>query len=70
MVNPVDGLSPREREIMNFVARGLTNRQIATRLQPPCAAETVKSHLSDVFLKLGAKNRAEAAAVWSRLVNE
>lgn len=70
MVNPVDGLSPREREIMSFVARGLTNKQIATRLRPPCAAETVKSHLRDVFLKLGVKNRAEAVAEWSRLVNE
>lgn len=52
---------------MNLVAKGLTNKQIANRLRPTCATETVKGHLSDVFLKLGVKNRAEAAAVWARL---
>jgi DNA-binding NarL/FixJ family response regulator len=53
-------LSHREREIMTFVARGLTNREIATRLF--LSESTVKTHLSSAFRKLDARSRADAVA--------
>ena len=67
MVNPLDKLSPREREILRLVAHGRANKQIATELQPPCAEGTVKVHLKRAYVELGVANRAEAAALWVRL---
>jgi DNA-binding NarL/FixJ family response regulator len=54
-------LSHREREILELVATGLTNRQIADRLF--VAESTVKSHLSSSLHKLDVRSRAEAAAL-------
>jgi DNA-binding NarL/FixJ family response regulator len=54
-------LSFRERQMLAFVAGGLTNGEIAARL---CLAEsTVKSHISSLFAKLGVHSRAEASAL-------
>jgi DNA-binding NarL/FixJ family response regulator len=53
-------LSHREKEIMALVARGLTNREIATRLF--LSESTVKTHLSSAFRKLDARSRADAVA--------
>jgi DNA-binding NarL/FixJ family response regulator len=44
-------LAPREREILTFVARGLTNREIAERLE--IGEESVKTYLERAFGKLG-----------------
>jgi DNA-binding NarL/FixJ family response regulator len=53
-------LSPREREVLVLVARGLTNRQIAERLD--IGPETVKTLVGRAFAKLGVRRRAEAVA--------
>ena len=53
-------LSHREKEIMALVARGLTNREIATQLF--LSESTVKTHLSSAFRKLDARSRADAVA--------
>jgi DNA-binding NarL/FixJ family response regulator len=55
-------LTAREREIAGKVAQGLKNYEIACDLG--CGEQTVKNHLSAIFLKLGIKNRA-SLAVWA-----
>jgi DNA-binding CsgD family transcriptional regulator len=54
------GLTPREREVIEVVAEGATDREVAARLV--IAERTVKTHLQSVFRKLGARNRTEAVA--------
>ncbi|MGI9557819.1 MAG: response regulator [Solirubrobacterales bacterium] len=56
-----DGLTPRERAVLSFVAHGRTNREIAESLF--IAETTVKTHLKSIFGKLEVRNRSEAAAV-------
>jgi DNA-binding NarL/FixJ family response regulator len=51
-------LTARERDVLSRVARGATNREIATELQ--IGDETVKTLLARAFRKLGARRRAEA----------
>jgi DNA-binding NarL/FixJ family response regulator len=55
------GLTPREREILDLLTRGLTNRQIAERLG--LAGKTVSNLVSSVLAKLGAGDRLEAAQI-------
>jgi DNA-binding NarL/FixJ family response regulator len=52
--------SLREKQVLQLVAEGLTNAEIADRLF--LSESTVKSHLSSSFRKLGVSSRAEAAA--------
>jgi DNA-binding NarL/FixJ family response regulator len=54
----VDPLTSREIEILQLLALGLTNKQIAARLK--ISAHTVKFHVSAIFSKLGTNNRVEA----------
>jgi NarL family two-component system response regulator LiaR len=54
-------LSQREREVLELLAEGLSNAEIAERLFVSIAA--VKYHVSNVLSKLGATNRTEAVAV-------
>lgn len=54
-------LSAREREVLALVAKGTSNREIAAGLF--ISEATVKTHLTHVFAKLGAKDRAAAVAV-------
>lgn len=51
-------LTPRETEILQYVAQGLTNKQIARNLS--ISEHTVKFHISSIYSKLGASNRTEA----------
>jgi DNA-binding NarL/FixJ family response regulator len=67
-LNPVDGNQPtdaklteREQEILDALADGLTNKQIAKRLW--LTQQTVKFHLSSIYRKLGVSSRTEAVAV-------
>ena len=55
-------LTPREREIMNLIAQGLTNGQIAERFV--LSEKTVKNHVNRIYAKLDVSNRAQAAAMW------
>lgn len=52
------GITPRELEILGLIATGLSNREIADRLF--VSENTVKTHSSRVFDKLGAKRRTQA----------
>ena len=54
-------LSDREREVLRLVARGRANQQIARDLG--IAERTVKFHMTSIFNKLGADNRAQAVAI-------
>ena len=57
-------LTPTELQVVDLVAEGLTNPQIAERLFMGRA--TVKTHLEHVFTKLGVHTRAELAAQAAR----
>lgn len=52
------GITPRELEILGLIAAGLSNREIAERLF--VSENTVKTHSSRLFEKLGAKRRTQA----------
>jgi DNA-binding NarL/FixJ family response regulator len=54
-------LSARERGVVRLVAAGLSNRQIAQTLS--ISERTVKFHVTAIFNKLGADNRAQAVAI-------
>jgi DNA-binding NarL/FixJ family response regulator len=58
-------ITPREREILTLLARGLSNVAIGQRLY--ISAATVKFHVGNVMQKLGARRRAEAVYAASKL---
>jgi DNA-binding NarL/FixJ family response regulator len=58
------GLGPRKMEILEMVAEGLSNREIAKRLY--LAESTVKQHLRAAYKALGVKNRTQAARLLRR----
>src|SRR5947208_5649396 len=57
-------LSPREREILRYVAAGHTTKELAAALN--IAESTAEWHVSNILVKLGASSRAEAVAVGLR----
>jgi len=59
-----DTLTRRECDIMHFVARGASNREIAKQLA--IGEETVKTYMRSIFLKLDANDRAHAVAICMR----
>jgi LuxR family transcriptional regulator, maltose regulon positive regulatory protein len=58
-------LTAREQEILELLAAGLTNREIAGQFV--ISPETVKKHVSSIYGKLGISNRTEAAALARKL---
>lgn len=59
LVSPVEVLSTRETEVLEALARGLCNRDIADRL---CISEaTTRTHVSSILRKLGLSSRTQAA---------
>jgi DNA-binding NarL/FixJ family response regulator len=59
------GLTDQERRILDLIAEGMTNRQIAEQLF--LAEKTVKNYVSNLLAKLGMSRRSEAAAYSARL---
>ena len=58
--SPGESLTPREREVLQLVAQGATNKEIASQLF--IAENTVKNHLRNILAKLHLQNRAQATA--------
>ena len=63
-VEPLPKLTTRQMEVLASITRGLSNDDIA--LQLGLSKSRVKQHLNEVYEKLGASNRAEAAAIAMR----
>jgi len=61
---PLPELSPRQKEILHSVTRGLTNKDIACQLG--ITIDGVKEHVNLILAKIGAANRAEAVAIAMR----
>ena len=51
-------ISPREQELLQVLAEGLTNREIATRLV--LEESTIRTHLRNIYRKLGVNSRLQA----------
>ena len=66
---PVDdkvaGLTEREREVLDLIAEGLTNRQIGERLF--LAEKTIKNYVSSLLAKLGLQRRTQAAVLGAEI---
>ena len=63
--DPLQRLTDQERRVLDFLAEGKTNRQIASELH--LAEKTVKNYVSSVLAKLGMRRRTEAAVFAARL---
>ncbi|HBY93115.1 MAG TPA: helix-turn-helix transcriptional regulator [Chloroflexi bacterium] len=57
-------LTARETEVLQLLAQGLANKQIAAALQ--ISEHTVKFHVSSIYAKLGVTNRTEAVGLGVR----
>jgi len=57
--DPIDGLSPRERQILEQIRRGASNKEIARTLD--IAEPTVKIHVQHILRKLNLSSRVQAA---------
>jgi two-component system, NarL family, response regulator YdfI len=62
--NPLLQVSPREVQVLEMTSQGLTNDEIAKRLN--VTTHAVKFHLASIYRKLGVANRTEAAVVYLR----
>jgi two-component system, NarL family, response regulator DevR len=64
----LSSLTPQERNILDLIAEGLTNRQIGERMF--LAEKTVKNYVSNLLAKLGMNRRTEAAVYAARLAEK
>jgi two-component system nitrate/nitrite response regulator NarL len=62
-----ESLSPRELEVLDLLAKGLSNKQIARALY--VTPHTVKAHMTRILYKLGVSSRTEAAVMWATRAN-
>jgi two-component system, NarL family, nitrate/nitrite response regulator NarL len=62
--DPLEALSTRERDVLELVARGLSNQEIAQQLG--LAEQTIKDYMSSVLRKLHVRTRVEAALLAAR----
>ena len=60
-VDPIDRLTPREREVLVLIGRGFPNKRIAQELD--VSEKTVKTHVGHVLAKLGVTDRTQAAVL-------
>ena len=60
-LNSVPEMSQRQLEILNLVAKGFSNKEIADILG--VSLETIKDHVKKILLKMGATSRTEAASL-------
>lgn len=63
--NPLDALTEREHQILELVAKGLSNKEIAVELV--LAEKTIKHYMTNVLQKLHVRNRVEAALLSKRI---
>ncbi|MFD0855843.1 LuxR C-terminal-related transcriptional regulator, partial [Actinomadura adrarensis] len=61
------GLSAREAEVMDLIASGRSNGEIARQLY--LSEKTVKNHVNRIYSKLGVGSRATAIALWRGMVS-
>lgn len=59
----METLTPREREVLELMAKGLSNADIAVALE--ISPSTAKTHVASVLRRLGAGNRTEAVGLWN-----
>ena len=59
------GLTEQERQVLDLIAEGMTNRQIGSRMF--LAEKTVKNYVSRLLAKLGLENRTQAAIFSTKL---
>jgi len=60
----IDPLTPREKEVLKLMVRGLANREISEELV--VSEKTVKTHVANILQKLGVKSRTQAALLAMR----
>jgi two-component system NarL family response regulator len=60
----LEALSEREHEVLQWLTRGYTNREMADALS--VSAETIKTHISNILGKLQARDRMHAAVIGLR----
>jgi len=63
--DPLEALTTQERQIVELIGDGLTNREIGKRLY--LAEKTIKNHVSNVLAKLGMKRRTQVAVLATEL---
>src|ERR1017187_1998857 len=66
--DPFQKLSPREREMLELVVSGATNKAIADNFS--IAENTVRNHVANIYKKLKVNNRTEAAFLYHKKVIE
>jgi DNA-binding NarL/FixJ family response regulator len=60
-------LTPRELEVLQMIAFGMTNAEAASRLH--LSVHAIKFHLAAIYRRLGVNNRTEAAVTYLRSMN-